>query len=111
MKLRTEKQKSILVIRRISKQFVPGLVYAILDGEKKAWMIVKTIIVNWLCRTSCPYHLSEDLRRHLAYIYLECLFCSRCGCLVESSKRAIFCIVRSERLCFTCYHKARWPCS
>ena len=49
-----------------------------------------------------------DLRWHL-YHTLRQTLCTRCGVALEGRKRVTMCFVRSERLCFGCYHHARWP--
>jgi len=35
--------------------------------------------------------------------------CARCGAATEALGVNRTCFVRGRRLCFACYHRARWP--
>lgn len=49
--------------------------------------------------------LCDDLRWHI-YHTLRQTLCTRCGVALEGPRRVTMCFVRSERLCFVCYHRA-----
>ena len=55
-----------------------------------------------------PFYLCEDLRRHVYHIASRAT-CQRCDALVVTRRRVSVCFLRSQRLCFVCYHRARWP--
>lgn len=55
-----------------------------------------------------PFYLCEDLRRHIHFLSSR-VVCQRCGALVVTRRRVNVCFLRSERLCFVCYQRARWP--
>ena len=61
----------------------------------------------WL-RYSAPVYLCNDIQC-MVHTYLESHTCCRCGAIIESRRRVAACFVRGERLCFTCWNKARWP--
>lgn len=52
--------------------------------------------------------LCEDLRRHISSLTHTC-HCRRCGAVTDTRRRTVACFIDGERLCFTCYHKSRWP--
>lgn len=68
--------------------------------------------LHWVTVASTPFALCEDLRRHVTLLYdddaVRCR-CQRCGVCIETRRRVCMCLLRDERLCFTCYHRARWP--
>ena len=53
-----------------------------------------------------PFFLCEDLRRH---VYNMRRVPREGYALVVTRRRVSVCFLRSERLCFMCYHRARWP--
>lgn len=58
-----------------------------------------------------PVYLCEDLRRHIVDVS-EQRHCRRCRCVVSKGKgrdRVHMCFTRDGLLCFTCWHKLRWP--
>ena len=64
-------------------------------------------LLFFLCLTRCTA-VYEDARRHI-YSYVQTGTCQRCGAVIEIRGRVLACYVRGERLCFTCYHRVRWP--
>ena len=56
-----------------------------------------------------PVWLCEDLRRHIhALSKVTC--CRSCGVVVSTgSGRIRMCFVRDGVLCFSCWHRLRWP--
>jgi len=56
--------------------------------------------------------LYEDVRRHIFHFAkIPCTQCACCGAPTESKTRMFACFLRGTRLCFTCWHRAKWPVS
>ena len=67
------------------------------------------LVLHWCTeRAPPPFALCADLRRVLHRAYATDL-CQRCDAVVQTRRRVAMCLVRDERLCFACYHRARWP--
>jgi len=67
------------------------------------------VFLGWCTRaTASPFALCADLRWYVYHVFHQTM-CNRCGVVVETSRRVSMCFVRSEVMCFTCWHRARWP--
>jgi hypothetical protein len=72
--------------------------------------VLQTFLHWSTARASPPYHLCADLRLLVHRVYCDLdRSCHRCHRALETVRRVKMCIVRDERLCFRCYHRARWP--
>ena len=54
--------------------------------------------------------LCDDLCLHILE-FVTTRRCARCGCVTETAHHVHACFVGGQRLCFTCHHRARWPCA
>ncbi len=54
-----------------------------------------------------PY-VCADIRNYI-YKIVHMTHCTRCGTLVKDSHHIRACFVRGDCICFTCYHRNRWP--
>lgn len=63
------------------------------------------VFLAWL---TVRRYICEDIRRHISNMISTCR-CRRCGNDTNTRRRIRACFVDGECLCFTCYHRARWP--
>lgn len=62
----------------------------------------------FLAHIAKRYRVCEDLQRYIFQL-TQTSCCHRCGVVTETNRRVATCFVGRERLCFACYHRARWP--
>jgi hypothetical protein len=71
-------------------------------------MTLETFLHWSTLRAPPPFSLCQDLHALLYHTYHSSL-CQRCGRVTNTRKRVAMCFVRDERMCFTCYHRSKWP--
>ena len=54
------------------------------------------------------WYLCKDIRQHI-WDMSNKLHCHNCQKILPTDNHIAICFVRNKNLCFTCWHKKRWP--
>ena len=74
--------------------------------SKKDDEIIKGILIFFAHTRDILY---EDVRRYIFQLMHPENACAYCGALTDTKTHVFACFLRGRRLCFTCWHRARWP--
>ena len=54
------------------------------------------------------WYLCKDIRQHIWDMSTK-IYCHNCQKILPTDGNISICFIRNKNLCFTCWHKKRWP--